>query len=44
MSLDMAKKIFGRKNASKDELNILVTFDTNKEEFIMMLQSLDIKE
>jgi len=42
ISLEMAKQIFGRKNSSTAELNRLINFDTNKEEFKMMLDCLDI--
>jgi len=37
ISLIMAKKIFGRPDCSQEELQKLVMFETNKEEFIIML-------
>jgi len=42
ISLEVAKKIFGRKNSSTAELNRLIMFDTNREEFMKMLECLDI--
>lgn len=42
ISLDMAKKIFGRKNCSTAELNRLIMFETNRQEFLKMLECLDI--
>jgi len=33
ISLDMAKKIFGRKNCSTAELDSLIRYETNKHEF-----------
>jgi hypothetical protein len=43
ISLDLAKNIFGKKDSTKAELQKLIMFDTNKEEFIKMLNCLDIK-
>ena len=42
ISLDMAKKIFGRKSSSSAEVNRLINFETNKQEFKLMLDCLDI--
>lgn len=39
----MAKKIFGRKNCSTAELQRLIMFENNREEFMKMLECLDIK-
>lgn len=38
----MAKKIFGHKGCSTAELSRLISFETNKAEFIQMLTCLDI--
>jgi hypothetical protein len=34
ISIDMARKIFGKKDCTKEQIQRLVMFDTNKEEFI----------
>lgn len=33
ITLEMAKKIFGRKNMAKEELERRIMYETNKEEF-----------
>jgi hypothetical protein len=42
ISLDMARKIFSKKDSSPAEVQRLITFDTNRNEFILMLSCLDI--
>lgn len=42
ISLDMARKIFSRKSSTSSEIEQLIKFNTNKQEFIMMLNCLDI--